>query len=115
MLRSYAIPAKEHMSQTIRTIPVTEVAKLVRTHLREQFGKQQKFSVRSRSTIHPSITITWHDGPSVIAVRAATRIFVGAENDLDSWTYHPTTWQETLVQFDCTYISCQRTSKRDRR
>jgi len=97
------------MSNTpIRRITIGNVAKLVRAQLK-QFLPDQKFSIRSRSSPHPSLTITWSGGPSVKMVKTLTWHFVGAVNDLDSWVYKPSQWREETVQFECVHISYKRT------
>ena len=79
------------MSDSIRVIPATEVAKIVKNELREAFP-DVRFSVRTKWVgLHQSIVVSWKGRqPSRLDVREAVDHLRGGQSDeLDGWQHVP--------------------------
>lgn len=66
----------------MKTINLTDTAKMIRTALVARFGKETKFSVRSKNYSGGcSITVSWTDGPTAKEVDLVLGNFEGASFD----------------------------------
>ena len=94
----------------IKSISVTDTAKLIRTSLREAFPGV-KFGVRAqRYAFGASIHVTWCDGPNTLQVEAITRRFAAAYHDTASDSWRPL-WHRLhgeRVSFGAPHVFCQR-------
>lgn len=95
-------------------IDTAEVAKIVRTELKQAFGKttDTKFSVRSRRYAGgSSIDVQWTDGPAQREVEKVISYFKGSTFDgmTDCRHHHDSEWDGKVVQFGNDYIFAHRT------